>query len=166
MTLRIAQRGYRVMYEPKAYATETASASVADELKRKIRIAAGGIQAIMRLTPLLNPLRYGVLSFQYISHRVLRWTLAPLALPLLLSLNLYLSLQHPSVMYDGLLAAQVLFYAMAFAGYLLEKKQLKVKILFVPYYFCLMNYAVFRGMWRIALGSQSVVWEKAKRAAE
>lgn len=166
MTLRIAQRGYRVMYEPKAYATETASASVADELKRKIRIAAGGIQAIMRLTPLLNPLRYGVLSFQYISHRVLRWTLAPLALPLLLCLNLYLSLQHPSVMYDGLLAAQVLFYAMAFAGYLLEKKQLKVKILFVPYYFCLMNYAVFRGMWRIALGSQSVVWEKAKRAAE
>jgi biofilm PGA synthesis N-glycosyltransferase PgaC len=165
MTLRIAQRGYRVIYEPQAYAVETASASVNEELKRKIRIAAGGIQAILRLLPLLNPFKYGVLSFQYISHRVLRWTLAPLALPIIFVTNLYLAMQG-SAFYKSIFALQCLFYIMALVGYLLEKRQLKFKLFFVPYYFCLMNYAVYRGMWRIAAGTQSVVWEKAKRADE
>ncbi len=163
MTLRIAQRGFRVVYEPEAVAVETASASVADELKRKIRIAAGGIQAIMRLLPLLNPLRYGILSFQYISHRVLRWTIAPLSLPLLWGINLYLATSG-AALYVALFAAQTAFHGMAALGYLLEKRQLKIKVFFVPYYFCLMNYAVYRGMWRIAAGTQSVVWEKAQRA--
>ncbi|MFK7907650.1 MAG: glycosyltransferase family 2 protein, partial [Chitinophagales bacterium] len=72
MTLRIAQKGYKVRYEPNAYAVEGPSASVKEELKRKIRIAAGGIQAIVRLAPLLNIFKYGMLTFQYVSHRVLR----------------------------------------------------------------------------------------------
>jgi biofilm PGA synthesis N-glycosyltransferase PgaC len=52
LTLRIAQKGYRVKYEPGAYALEGPSASISEELKRKIRIAAGGIQAIVRLKSL------------------------------------------------------------------------------------------------------------------
>ncbi len=163
MTLRSAQRGYRVVYEPEAFALEGPSASVEEELKRKIRIAAGGIQAISRLLPLLNIFKYGVLSFQYISHRVLRWTITPLSLPLLMLLNLYLAIYGPPF-YQYLLAAQCLFYAMALVGYLLEKKRVKIKILFVPYYFCMMNYAVYKGMLRFWAGQQSVVWEKAKRA--
>lgn len=165
MTLQIAQRGYRVVYEPDAYAIESASASVGEELKRKIRIAAGGIQAISRLLPLLNPLRYGILSFQYISHRVLRWTLAPIALFPLFFANCYLACQG-SLLYQTIFAAQLTFYGMAIVGYLLEKQQLKIKAFFIPYYFCMMNYAVFRGMARIAAGTQSVIWEKAKRATE
>lgn len=162
LTLGIAQRGYRVAYEPQAYAVEQASASVAEEMKRKIRIAAGGLQAIIRLYPLLNPFRYGILSFQYISHRVLRWTLAPLALPLVFILNLVLA--QNSLFYQVLFVLQCAFYAAALAGYLLESRRLRLKIFFIPYYFCMMNYAVYRGAWRMLRGSQSVVWEKAKRA--
>lgn len=164
MTLRIAQKGHRVVYEPDAFAVEGPSASVAEELKRKIRIAAGGLQAISRLLPLLNIFRYGLLSFQYISHRVLRWTVTPLALPVLFVLNAYLAFVHHLPFYQGLFVAQLVFYGMALMGYLLEKKHIKVKILFIPYYFCIMNYAVYKGMWRILTGRQSVVWEKAKRA--
>jgi cellulose synthase/poly-beta-1,6-N-acetylglucosamine synthase-like glycosyltransferase len=164
MTMRIAAAGYRVVYEPDAYAAEGQSASIGEELKRKIRIAAGALQATWRLRSLLNPLRYGMLSFQYISHRVLRWTLAPLALPLIFLLNIYLA-QGDGWSYKAILAAQFLFYGMAFLGWLLERKQLKVKVLFVPYYFCVMNYAMYRGFFRIISGRQSVVWEKAKRAS-
>lgn len=78
VSLRIAMKGYTIQYDPEAYAMETSSANVKEELKRKIRISAGGIQSVVRLRALLNIFRYGVLSFQYISHRVLRWTLAPL----------------------------------------------------------------------------------------
>lgn len=164
LTLRIAQKGYRVQYEPDAYAAESSSASVKEELKRKIRIAAGGLQAIVRLAPLLNVFRYGVLAFQYVSHRVLRWTLAPALLPIILVTNVWLATQG-SGFFQIVLAAQIAFYLAALAGYWLERKQLKVKALFVPYYFCVMNYAVYAGFFRFIKGSQSVLWERAQRAA-
>ncbi len=163
MTLRIAQKGYRVRYEPNAYAVEGPSASVKEELKRKIRIAAGGIQAIVRLAPLLNIFKYGTLTFQYVSHRVLRWTLAPLVLPLILATNIALAMNIGG-MYSAILMLQILFYAFAAMGYIFEQKKIKIKAFFVPYYFCIMNYAVYRGFWRNFMGSQSVMWEKAKRA--
>jgi biofilm PGA synthesis N-glycosyltransferase PgaC len=162
LTLRIAQKGYRVKYEPGAYALEGPSASISEELKRKIRIAAGGIQAIVRLKSLLNPLRYGLLSFQYISHRVLRWTLAPLALLVLLVSNLALAWQGQPF-YQATLLLQALFYTAVLLGRICETRQLKIKAFFVPYYFFIMNYAVYKGFLRFMKGSQSVLWEKAKR---
>ena len=42
ISMLIAAKGYRIIYEPQAYAMETASENVTEELKRKIRIAAGG----------------------------------------------------------------------------------------------------------------------------
>lgn len=162
LTLLIARKGYRIQYEADAFAMETASASVGEELKRKIRIAAGGLQAIGRLSPLLNIFRYGWLSFQYLSHRVLRWTLAPLALITLLISNLVLA-RTGSAFYTTTLVAQGLFYAAAGAGWLLENREIRNKFLFIPYYFCIMNYAVFRGFFRLIRGRQSVLWERAER---
>ena len=91
ISLRVAQKGYTIQYDPKAYAIETASADIKEELKRKVRISAGGIQSVIRLRSLLNIFKYGTLSFQYISHRVLRWTLAPLSLLLMLTASLVLA---------------------------------------------------------------------------
>ena len=162
MTLKIAMQGYLVRYEAGAYAVESASASVGEELKRKIRISAGGLQAISRLTPLLNIFKYGVLSFQYISHRVLRWTLTPLALIVLLIVNIPLAL-NGNLFFVLTFMGQVAFYTAALVGYLLEKQKLKFKVFFIPYYFCVMNYSVYLGFFRFIKGSQSVVWEKAKR---
>ena len=164
LTLSIAADGYRVVYEPSAYAVEGASASVGEELKRKIRIAAGGLQAIARLSRLLNPLRYGVLSFQYISHRVLRWTVTPVALLVLFASGAALATTD-SPFYRVAFLAHVAFYLLAGVGAVLERRKLKVKAFFVPYYFFIMNYAVFAGFWRNLRGSQSVLWEKARRAA-
>jgi poly-beta-1,6-N-acetyl-D-glucosamine synthase len=164
MTMGIAMRGFRLVYEPEAYAVESSSASIGEEMKRKIRIAAGGLQTVWRLRSLLNPFRYGLLSFQYISHRVLRWTLAPLALPFIFFINIFLASEAGPV-YQILLALQIVFYSFAILGYLFERKQLKIKAFFIPYYFCLMNYGMYRGFFRLVSGRQSVVWEKSKRAA-
>lgn len=90
LSLRIAMKGYLIAYCSDAYAIESGSADMREEQKRKVRIAAGGLQSIWRLKPLLNPMRYGVLSFQYISHRVLRWSLTPILMFALLPLNIIL----------------------------------------------------------------------------
>jgi len=163
MSFKIVEKGYKIAYEPDAYAMEEPSASVKEELKRKIRIAAGGIQSIVRLSELLNPFKYHVITFQYISHRALRWTLAPLALPFIFIINAFL--MKEGWFYQGLFVAQILFYVSALIGYLLEKKQIRLKLLFIPYYFCMMNYAVYAGFKRFLKGSQSVLWEKAARRA-
>lgn len=163
LSLRICSRGYRFMYEPDAVALETASASVDEEWKRKVRICAGGFQAMARLKYLLNPLRYGILSFQYISHRVLRWTLAPLFLPIVLLANVWLAFTGP-VFYAFALIAQILFYVLAILGYAFRDRKIALKGFFVPYYFLVMNLAVFAGLSRYLKGNQSVVWEKARRA--
>lgn len=162
LSMKIAEQGYLIAYEPEAYAIETASASAGEEMKRKIRIAAGGVQSVLRFSHLLNPFRYGVLSFQFLSHRVLRWTIAPLALLALFPLG-YL-LREKNMFYELLFYAQLLFYGCALLGYLLQSKEIRLKPFFIPYYFLMMNYAVIRGFFRYLSGTQSAVWEKAKRA--
>ncbi|MFH1936841.1 MAG: glycosyltransferase, partial [Bacteroidota bacterium] len=167
ISLRIAKRGYKIQYDPEAYALENPSVNVREELKRKIRISAGGIQSIVRLKELLNPFRYGLLSFQYISHRVLRWTLAPLGLLIILVCNFLLALHYGFFniqnIYPWLFWGQILFYVAALTGWLLEDKNIKVKLLYIPFYFFIMNLAVYFGFFRYIKKQQSVNWERAKR---
>ncbi|NVN94987.1 MAG: glycosyltransferase family 2 protein [Bacteroidetes bacterium] len=167
ISLRIAMKGYKIGYDPDAYAIESASANVKEELKRKIRIAAGGIQSIVRLKALLNPFKYRTLTFQYISHRVLRWTLAPLSLILIFIMNAFFAFKQGfdnSNFYTLLFCLQLLFYFSALLGWFLQNREIKVKLLFIPYYFFIMNYAVVLGFFRYIKRSQSVNWERAKRA--
>jgi hypothetical protein len=163
LSLRIAKNGHVVKYSPGAYATESSSASIKDEQKRKIRISAGGFQAIFMLRELLNIFRYGRLSFQYISHRVLRWAVTPLCLLLLLPLNLILVIQRAGPVYDILLVMQLFFYLAGLLGWFYANKNIKVRSLYVPYYFLFMNISVFWGFKRFLKGQQSVLWEKAAR---
>jgi cellulose synthase/poly-beta-1,6-N-acetylglucosamine synthase-like glycosyltransferase len=165
ISMRIAQSGYRVVYEPAAMAFEKPTADVKEEMKRKVRICAGGIQSIIRLAPVLNVFKYGLLSFQYISHRVLRWSVTPVAMALLIPINLTLVVALPqNQSYFILLIGQFLFYGSALLGSILQEKKLKLKFLFIPYFFLMQNISVFQGMARYYKGSQSVLWEKAKRA--
>ena len=156
-----------IQYNPEAYAIETASANVKEELKRKIRISAGGIQSVVRLKSLLNVFKYGFLSFQYISHRVLRWTLTPLCLLLLIPVSFSLaSMDGLSnfVFYNIIFWLQITMYVSALLGWFLENNTTRIKFLFVPYYFFIMNLAVILGFFRYIGHNQSVNWERAKRA--
>ncbi|HBA99772.1 MAG: glycosyl transferase [Bacteroidetes bacterium GWD2_45_23] len=165
LSLQIAIKGYRIVYCRNAHATEQASLNMQEEEKRKVRIAAGGIQAIGRLWPLFNIFRYKCLSFQYISHRVLRWTITPVALLLLLPLNLFLLYPEAASvwLYQVFAAGQLLFYLLAVLGWILSKKSIRTKYLFIPYYFLFMNLNVFKGMAYLKNFRGLAVWEKAKR---
>ena len=165
LSLRIAMKGYTIAYCTNAYAIESGSADMGEEEKRKVRIAAGGLQSIWRLRPLLNPFRYGILSFQYTSHRVLRWSVTPFLLFALLPLNIVVLLLGESPLFYGtLLGLQILFYGMGYWGYYLSTRQIKNKVLFIPYYFLFMNVNVLKGIGYLKRKKGSGAWEKAKRA--
>jgi cellulose synthase/poly-beta-1,6-N-acetylglucosamine synthase-like glycosyltransferase len=164
IAMRIVEKGYIIAYEPDAYAVETASENSAEELKRKIRIAAGGIQSIFRLGRAANPFFNPVLTFQYIGHRVLRWLFTPSLLIVAFVLNVLICLNYPNNhLYQLILVLQVLFYLASVIGYLMETRKMKIKAFFIPYYFTMMNYAVLAGTLRYIKGNQSAAWEKSKR---
>jgi cellulose synthase/poly-beta-1,6-N-acetylglucosamine synthase-like glycosyltransferase len=163
ISLNICRKGYRIAYEPAAYAMEMPSASIEEEQKRKVRISAGAFQSMRMMKDLLNIFKYPLLSFQYISHRVLRWTLCPVLLPLIFLLNLLIVWKGGGLIYQLLMAAQVLFYLAAFISWLLSKKHIKIKLLYVPYYFVFQNYCLYLGFIKYLKGKQSVLWEKAER---
>ena len=163
ISMRICRRGYKVIYEPLAFATEPPSFTMKEEQKRKIRISAGGFQSIKMLSDLLNIFKYGRLSFLYISHRVFRWTICPILLPLIFIINLILWKIFPESFFSVSFFAQVIFYLAAIIGWGFASKNIKIKSLYVPYYFVFMNAAMFIGFRKFYNKNQSVLWEKARR---
>jgi len=160
ISMSIARRGYKVVYEPEAYAVEEPTKDIKSEFIRRRRISAGGFQSVVWLKDLLNIFRYGKLSFQYISHRVLRWTVIPFILPMLLLINIQLA---GSYFYNVTLFMQIVFYLLAFTGFLFELKNKKIKLFNIPFYFIMMNVLAYYGLKRYFLKEQSVVWERVKR---
>lgn len=163
-SMRITLRGYRVVYEPKAFAEETASATVKEELKRKVRISAGAWQAMTRLGKAFNPFHNLAIAFSFISHKVFRWTFAPLALIILIPVNYYLFVSKHGI-YEAIFIAQGLFYMSTLLGWYFENKKVHIKLVFIPYYFFMTNWCMYLGFFKFITGRQSAKWERVQRAS-
>jgi len=154
--VRIAARGYRVLFEPAARAYDRPAATAQDELTRKVRTIAGKFHLFARERWLLNPFR-NRLWLQTVSHIGLR-LLIPLLLVTALGANIFML---DEAFYRWTLAAQLLFYAAALAGRVLRNARSKIPLLTVPYTVCLLNWATVLAFLRFVAGRQSVTWEKA-----
>jgi len=165
LSMRIAQKGYRIAYTPDAFAVEYGSLNMEEEGKRKRRIAAGGWQSIGRLLPLLNGFKFGKLSFQYISHRVLRWSITPFALFALLPLSAVLGYWSSSLLnvFNVIFWLQCLFYICAVLGYATKDDPNSYKVFYIPYYFLFMNMNVIRGIYYLFNRGFIGGWEKSQR---
>jgi len=163
ISMLIVKQGKRIAYTPDAYALEYGSANMEEEGKRKRRIAAGGLQSIWWLRSLMNPLRYPIVAFQFVSHRVLRWSITPLALLAIIPLNVVLVWLKAGIVYNVVWVLQLLFYLAAFMGFMLASRGRLGKLFYVPYYFLFMNLNVFQGVNYLRTHRHSGTWERAKR---
>lgn len=163
ISMKIAQKGYRIIYEPSAFAMELPSFSIEDEKKRKVRISAGGFQSIAMLPEALFFWKHFKLSFLYISHRILRWTLSPLCLVTALVSNLMLALFSGNIVYKIIFVLQAMFYISGLIYKLVPGIGQKLSVLKLPYYFIFMNVSVFQGFYKYLQRKQSSTWEKARR---
>jgi len=131
--MRILESGHRVAYEPAAVAYEEAHEM--EGFSRRVRITAGNIEQLREIKSLIWPPRPFVL-FCLLSHKTGR-LLVPLFMLVTLGANIALRGQFP---YNWLLLGQGLFYGLAVLGALVS---LKPKVLRLPYYFCMINSALF-----------------------
>ena len=156
LTLRILERGHKVIFCPEARATERAAVNSSAEMTRKIRIGAGGFQALGLNRALLNPF-LGLRSFAFWSHKVLRWFVPHLYLLAFIA-NLFL-VSRP--IYALWLTLQIFGIAAAFLTLKIEKKGTPPKWMRPIGYFYVMNYALWLGFLRFLFRTQRVTWDKA-----
>ena len=147
--VRILQRGYRVAYEPAAVAYEEARQM--GGFGRRVRIMAGNIQQLREIRPLLWPLRPLELWF-FLSHKAGR-VLVPWCMLAALLANAWLAAQP---FYACLLAAQMVFYALALAG---AYGRWTARSLRLPYYFCMINAAAFLAFYRTLAPARRGAWK-------
>lgn len=164
LSLNICLNGYKLDYEPGAFATEAPSDSLQVEKQRKTRIAAGAFQTVSRLS-FQKLFRYPAFAFQFISRRWLRWVVCPAAILLVFFINALLAFSHPSAVYSILFMLQLVFYFLALAGWMLMKKNRSFVLTTIPFYFLFMNFCMLAGWMRFVKGKETVLWRKAERKA-
>ena len=161
LSVGIAQAGYLVKYEPDAYAMEYPSASINDEMKRKVRIASGSFQLIVKFKNLFNIFKYGLLSWQFISRKIFRWAVCPLLLFIIFVANVFIiNLHH---FYLFIFGVQVSFYLLSVVGYFIAKKGKNVTLFISPFYFVFMHLCQVLGFIQFVKGVQHTNWQKVKR---
>jgi len=154
--LRIARRGYRIVFARDALAYES-SATNRQEFRRKVRTLAGLLQLLARERWLMNPFA-NRLWWQMMSHKAARLLIAPLQIIAFIA-NIVLALNSP--LYQVILFAQILFYLGALAGCVAPQYWKKPIVVTFPYTFCLLSWATVCAFARWILNRQSVTWEKA-----
>lgn len=159
LPLITASKGYRVVYEGEAIACEHAAPNRKTELDRKTRIVSGGITVVGELKYLLNPLRYPSLAFQLVSHKIFRW-LAPLFMALLFVASL--ALVNTNIWFYLFGTAEIAFYLVGIAGYILRDNKDSPRICRLIYHFCAINMAAVLGVIRFVRGERKVIWEPVR----
>lgn len=153
----IAKKGYGLVYEPEAIALEKTAGSTKEGINQKARIIAQGLKASFAIGPIIlssGPIRI----FEFLLHKFIRWFI-PVFLIIILVANIFLL---DILFYKVVFLCQALFYLFAAIGYLLEERNIKLRIFKVPFYFCVVNFASAIGLLRFLTGSIKGTWEKAE----
>ena len=152
--LQVIQRGKRIVYEKDALLQEATLSVASDEWRMRVRVILRSFHAIHNMKALLNPLRFPLISFQIISHKILRYMVGIFQF---CAFGFNVVLATTSTFYQVLLALHLLFYLFAILG----SSELIGR--FVPgatyaFYFCLLNASALSALVRFLKGDEQVVW--------
>jgi cellulose synthase/poly-beta-1,6-N-acetylglucosamine synthase-like glycosyltransferase len=157
--LNSVKMGLRGVSDPESIGYYRNIADEKKEFERKIRTVLRGISVFMKSLQLLNPLRYGLFSWQFFSHKLCRW-LVPFAMIVIFFSNAIL-FPHSRV-YLFAFIVQSAFYLIAMGGIwtnLFVTKQ----FLNIPSFFVLVNLSILHAWFRYFKGEQIVTWNPSER---
>ena len=158
IAMRVLLRKKKIKYNANAIAEEYVPASVAQEFKRKVRIATGAFQLLPQVTALLNPLHNLPMFIFFVSHKVFRW-LSPV---FLMTIFVATAVNLDKQPFEILFYLQVVFYFIALLGQLSTKLR-NVSVVYIAYYFTVVNISMFIGLFKYLFGNHSVKWKKVNR---
>ena len=151
--MNILLQGCRVAYDMDAVATEPQEVAAETEASRKRRTLAGNFQMLFRYPRWMLPWENRA-WWQLISHKYLR-ILAPMFFAAALVSNIGLS---STVLYQVLLAAQILFYATAVLG--LVAPRFATRVVSIPAGLLFLNMSAVHGLWCYLRGTYARGWKQ------
>lgn len=158
--LKVVEKGYRVVYDPRALLKEKTNQESASEFSMRVRVGLRALWALKDMAHLMNPLRFGIFSLQMISHKLLRY----LAFIPLVTFSLATLLLVPrGGFYVLCFLGLVALFGFGWAGRKNEIEGRNLPFFYaVPYYFLLLNFASFCALCAFIKGEKKVVWNPRK----
>jgi cellulose synthase/poly-beta-1,6-N-acetylglucosamine synthase-like glycosyltransferase len=160
---KIYEQGLRSVYEASAICTEETNRQTGKELQMRVRVISQTFTDLWRNRGMLNPFRSGFFAVELISHKLLRYA-APLFLILIFVSTAILAVSSKTFALAFVL--QIVFYAMAFIGWLLEQSDKSIGIFAIPLYFVLTNLASLVGFYKFLSGERYARWETIRENNE
>jgi cellulose synthase/poly-beta-1,6-N-acetylglucosamine synthase-like glycosyltransferase len=158
----VYKQGMRTVYEPNAVCTEETNQHSKKEMRMRVRVISQTFTDLWRNREMLNPFRSGFFAVELISHKLLRYSVPLFLITVFVSSGF---LSFASLFFFAVFAAQVAFYLMAFAAWMLERKGIKAGILSIPLYFMLTNVASIAGFFQFLRGERYASWEPIRDAS-
>ncbi len=149
--------GLRGVSDPKAIGSYLNIADESREFERKVRTVLRGLTVFFKHIEFLNVFQYGLFSYQFFCHKLLRW-LVPLFLVVALASNIILAFTSGFFLF--LLVGQLAFYGIGIYGWL---KQNLNGVFKIPMFFMVVNAAIAVAWWQYLAGKRIMLWEPSAR---
>jgi len=154
--------GFRAVSVDDAIAFVPRTQTLRREYARKVRTIARGMETLLGVAHMLDPMRYGAFSWRLISHKVCRW-LVPLAgVPALIGL-LFLASAHLWARL-ALITLVVLGSVAAFGALWPPSRPMPRLLSFISFGVAA-NVAVIHAVCRLVYAGDDKIWEPTRREA-
>ena len=160
--LNSVRMGLRGVSDPESIGYYRNIADDKKEFERKVRTVLRGISVFAKSLRLMNPLRYGLFSWQIFSHKLCRW-LVPFAMITAFISNLFLCVHSAAGIasfYSLTFALQVAFYALSVSGMRVNTTKSFFKI---PAYFVVVNFSILTAWYLFFRGENMTMWTPSER---
>ena len=157
--LKIVEQGYRIVFEKEAIAYEETTEGAVEEFSMRVRVITRGMHGLIHMKSLLNPLRYPLISFQLFGHKVARWLVPLFGIGMLVCSSFLLDQMLYRIAFIGM----VLVLVMAAVGALADMAGKCPRLLRLPLYFIVVNFASVAAMWQVFVGVKAATWETVRR---
>jgi cellulose synthase/poly-beta-1,6-N-acetylglucosamine synthase-like glycosyltransferase len=162
--LQIIEQGYRGIFDPQAQCLEETANNFRKEARRKERIVNRSFRGLMKVKAILNPFRFGIFSFEVISHKLLRW-LIPVFL-LIIAIGSIILSYSGYLFFQLLYILEMLFLWLAIVGYLRQNQTSIPAIFFYPFYFLMVNFYSLAGVIKALSGNIQVTWSTPRESVK
>jgi glycosyltransferase involved in cell wall biosynthesis len=157
--LNSVEKGLRAISDPGAVGYYLDVQESNKEFDRKVRTVVRGLNVFFRNVKFLNPIRYGLFSYQLLCHKLLRW-LVPLFLAVAFCSNGLLA-QYSSF-YAAVFLLHLAFYIAAVWGWR-AGAALSNTLVKIPTYFLIVNAAILLAWLKYLRGERLVMWSPSER---
>jgi cellulose synthase/poly-beta-1,6-N-acetylglucosamine synthase-like glycosyltransferase len=159
LALHAVERGYRAVIDPECRARLGMVRSQKAELTRKVRTIVHGLVVFFAHLKMLNLFRYGLFSWQLLSHKLFRWLL-PFAVLAALVSNIWL--WNAGSFYQVCLLIQLAGYAAALVSHASDRLA-ELGVFKLASFFVMGNVATLMAWWKFCQGEKLVFWEPSRR---